>query len=153
MTERMVPLSINNILVAVDGSVHSKKGIELAVDLAKLWNAKIYFIHVWEHRDIPKGFEKYAKDEKIPYLNYFDLVDKQLLYPAEERAKKAKITKVERISVTGEPADEILKAAENHKVDLIILGSRGLGRFSRAFLGSVSTKVLHHAHCTCITVK
>ena len=76
MTERIVPLSINNILVAIDGSVHSKKGVELALDAAKLWGAKVYLIHVWEKTDIPKEFKEFAMIEDIPAVNYFKYVDK-----------------------------------------------------------------------------
>jgi len=44
------------------------------------------------------------------------------------------------------PAQGILAAAEKQKPDLIVLGSHGQGALGRLFLGSVSTKVLNHAH-------
>lgn len=153
MSERLVPISVSRILVAFDGSDHSKKAVELGVDLALKWKAELYLIHVLEETKLPKGFEEYAKAEDVSPLSYFDHVNDQFLLPAEKRAKAAGIRKVERIPLRGDPADEILKFAQDHKADLIILGSRGLGRFSRAFLGGVSTKVLNYANCTCITVK
>ena len=153
VTERLVPVSISRILVAFDGSEHSKKATELAVDLALKWNAELYFVHVLEETNIPEGFKEYARVEHVSPYDYFDEANQQLLLPALDRAKAAGVGKVESISLQGHPADEILKAAQNHNVDLIILGSRGLGRFSRDFLGSVSTKVLNNANCTCITVK
>jgi nucleotide-binding universal stress UspA family protein len=76
----------------------------------------------------------------------------QFLGEAEERIKKAGV-QVELICVQGDPADEILRAIEENNVDLIVMGNRGLGGFSRTFMGSVSMKVCNHAPSTCITVK
>lgn len=55
--------------------------------------------------------------------------------------------------VHGNPADMILEMAEIKEPDLLIMGSRGLGGFKRAMLGSVSTKVLHHATCDVMIVR
>lgn len=52
----------------------------------------------------------------------------------------------------GNLADEILLEAEE-EYDLIILGSRGLGVFSRSFLGSVSNKVLNHTRMNVLVIK
>jgi len=153
VSERLVPISISRILVAFDGSDHSKKATELAVHLALKWNAELYLVRVLEETTIPEFFKEYAKIEDVSPLDYFDEVNERLLRPAMDRAKAVGVRKVESISLHGHPADGILRAAKNHNVDLIILGSRGLGKFSRDFLGSVSTKVLNHANCTCITVK
>ena len=46
-----------------------------------------------------------------------------------------------------EPWQEICKAAEREKANLIVVGSRGMGTLKRTLLGSVSDSVLHHAHC------
>ncbi len=61
--------------------------------------------------------------------------------------------KFETILDYGEPAEEILLLAEREKPDLLIMGSRGLGGFSRVMLGSVSTKVLHHIKCDMLVVR
>lgn len=53
----------------------------------------------------------------------------------------------------GSPADIILGAAEHEKADMIVMGSRGLGKFADMLMGSVSHKVSHLAPCTCVTVK
>jgi nucleotide-binding universal stress UspA family protein len=153
MTERLVPISISKILVAYDGSDHSKRAAELAVALALKWKAELYLVHVLEERKVPEGFKKYAKVEDVSPLDYFELVNKQLLEPAASRARAAGVRKVESISLRGDPANQILRAARDNNVDLIVLGDRGLGKFSRTFLGSVSAKVLLYAKCPCITVK
>ena len=55
--------------------------------------------------------------------------------------------------VDANPADCIIKAAEEENVDMIVMGNRGLGRLSGLLMGSVSYKVNHQASCTCVTVK
>ncbi len=150
--ERIIPISIKNILVAVDGSNHAKKAAELGIDLAKLWKAKTYLLHVWQTPSIPKEFKLHAKEERISESLYFDFVDNQLFNPIETRLKEAGLA-VDTNTLIGDPAEAILNMAEKYSVDLIILGSRGLGGFTRTIMGSVSTKVLNHADCTCIAVK
>jgi len=155
VSERIVPIAVNRILVALDGSDHSKKAAELAVDIAKKWSAEVNLIHVREEKNIPKGFKEYAEAERIPASNYFAMVCErdQFLGEAENRLREAGVKVAEPICVFGDPADRIIKEAKRVKADLIVMGSRGLGRFSKVFMGSVSTKVCNHAHCTCITVK
>lgn len=53
----------------------------------------------------------------------------------------------------GDPVDEIIKFAEEGGFDLIVMGSRGGGIFSRALLGSVSDKVVHHVKTSVLIVK
>jgi nucleotide-binding universal stress UspA family protein len=53
----------------------------------------------------------------------------------------------------GHPVDVIVDVAEREKVDLIVLGSRGLSGWKSFLLGSVSDGVLHHAHCPVLIVR
>ncbi len=51
----------------------------------------------------------------------------------------------------GDVADEIIKASKNY--DLVVIGSRGLGKLKSALLGSVSSKVVEHARCPVLVIK
>jgi nucleotide-binding universal stress UspA family protein len=53
-------------------------------------------------------------------------------------------------SVSGSPAEELLKAAEG--ADMLVVGARGEGGFGRLHMGSVSTQVSHHAHVPVVVV-
>ena len=57
-----------------------------------------------------------------------------------------------KLLLEGDPAEEIVKTAENEEVDLIILGS-GKTRIDKRLLGSVSEKVIHSAPCTVLLVR
>ncbi|KAK6131639.1 hypothetical protein DH2020_034653 [Rehmannia glutinosa] len=65
-----------------------------------------------------------------------------------ERMVKAKTSVLE-----GDPKEMICDVAEQMHVDLIVMGSRGLGKIKRAFIGSVSDYVIHHAKCPVLVVK
>jgi nucleotide-binding universal stress UspA family protein len=54
---------------------------------------------------------------------------------------------------SGDPAPEILAAAQDRGADLIVTGSRGLGGIDRLLLGSVARNILNHAHCSVLIVR
>ncbi|GAV86123.1 Usp domain-containing protein, partial [Cephalotus follicularis] len=63
------------------------------------------------------------------------------------------LIKAEGIIQHGDPKDMICQAAEEMHIDLLVVGSRGLGKLKRAFLGSVSDHCAHHAKCPILIVK
>jgi nucleotide-binding universal stress UspA family protein len=72
---------------------------------------------------------------------------------AAKTAREHGATDVTVSLVSGAPAEAILGAAKHEKADMIVMGSRGLGRFQGLLLGAVSQRVSHLAECTCVTVK
>ena len=51
------------------------------------------------------------------------------------------------------PGEYIVASADKAKATLIVMGTRGMGKLRRTILGSVSTYVLHHAHCPVLVVR
>ena len=76
-----------------------------------------------------------------------------LLERADERARKAGAKEVTLLAEEGDAAHIISEHAEIHKIDLIVMGRRGLGDLEGLLLGSVSHKVAQLAPCACLTVK
>ncbi|XP_021859057.1 universal stress protein A-like protein [Spinacia oleracea] len=66
---------------------------------------------------------------------------------------KQNMVRAETLIFEGDPKDEICKAIEQIHVDMLVIGSRGLGGIKRAFLGSVSDYCAHHASCPVLIVK
>jgi nucleotide-binding universal stress UspA family protein len=55
--------------------------------------------------------------------------------------------------VVGDPAEEIIRLANIHQTDLVVMGSRGLTGMKRILQGSVSSQVVEDAPCTVMVVK
>ncbi len=147
---------INKILVPVDGSDHAFKAIELAANTAKQNDATVYILHVIKRTEITEPVLDYIKSEGIkdtPTVVYQRLVETQIIAPAVVEAKNKGIKHIESVVIHGDPAEEIISYAKDHDIDMIIIGSRGLGSVKGLMLGSVSTKICHATDRTCMIVR
>ncbi len=144
------------ILVATDGSAHARKAIEYACDIASKYDATLYLIHVISKTEIPEDVLHYIQVERIedsPESVYLEKIGESLVRTAEKEAREKGVREVQSTVVQGDPAEKILDFAREKGIDMIFIGSRGLGSVKGLFLGSVSSKVCHAAECTCVTVK
>jgi nucleotide-binding universal stress UspA family protein len=66
---------------------------------------------------------------------------------------QGRVAAVESSVVVGRPSEEIVSAAGEPGVDLVVVGTRGRGPLTRLLLGSVSERVLHHAACSVLVVR
>jgi nucleotide-binding universal stress UspA family protein len=149
---------INQILVAVDGSSHSLKAVEFAAEIAAGCNAKIFILTVIRAHQAPKVSEElraYAKLEHIEGTDFeaMELLSNQLLSHAEETARDKGITDIEKRLVHGPVARTIVGYAKEQNVDMIVIGSRGLGNIEATLRGGVSHRVELLAKCSVLTVK
>ena len=139
------------ILLAVDGSAYSDGAIEEV--LRRPWPAQSE-IKVITAAETPTvfGTEPWA----VP-PDYFDQLEKAVREAAKAVLDAAllKLKSIEDKTLTitseiieGPPREVIVEEAERWGADLIIMGSRGLGAWSRLLLGSVSSAVIHHAKCS-----
>lgn len=131
----------NKILVAIDGSQNAFRALEYASDLAKKYGASITLIHVVERPVYPYVYAEGINLEGDIYSTLREEGEKLLAEKKEELIEKG--LKTETLLITGDPAGEVLKTSADH--DLIVIGSRGLGKLKTLLLGSVSTKVCQHA--------
>ena len=90
----------------------------------------------------------------LPLVMYPGLKEgsKTLLEQSVEKLVRAGFT-AEPLCYLGNPAEEIIKAASRQKVDLIVMGAKGLGAIARFLLGSVSTRVVQHAKSSVLVVR
>ncbi len=127
---------MNKILVAYDGSENSKKALNQAVELAKCTASNIILLTV-----VPSATQMFAFDDLLIPGTFKN----KALKMVEEEANRILGISVTGIIREGDIADEILKASEDLKCDLIVIGSRGLGKIDRFLLGSVAEKVMKHS--------
>jgi nucleotide-binding universal stress UspA family protein len=134
---------MSKILVAYDGSESARRAL---AETARLANGNsVTVVSVAEPLpQFGRAGELLLPEEDAERRR--ELLDaKQLL---AERGIEAAV--VER---KGDAATRILDEAEQEHADLIVLGTRGLGTGRRWLMGSVSTKVLHHAPCNVLVVR
>ena len=138
----------NHILLGVDGSEHALHAAETAADLARSMKSGILRIVV-------------AYDPVPSYLGEPNMQTaiSARMKEAETILKKAKDAvgeipgEIHTEILEGPPAEAIIDVAKTRKSDLIVMGSRGLGRLSGALIGSQSQKVVQHAPCPVLIVR
>ena len=156
-TERTLQM-INKLLVAVDGSRHSLKAVELAADIATGCKAKLIILTVIKVHQTPKVTDElraYAKLENIAGadLEAMKVLSNQLLSHAETSARDQGVEDIVKIMETGPVARTIVGCAKQNDVDLIVIGSRGMGNIEATLRGGVSHRVELLAKCSVLTVK
>ena len=137
----------NRIIVAVDGSKHSKRAAKKAIDLAKDTGVEIealYVIH--EPNTVYPGFGGI-------YPGAVGLMKKEgktILKKVKEMGSKMGVN-VKTKLVVGFPDQEIIKDAG--KNDLIVMGCKGHSSLSRILMGNVCEKVMHHSNSAIMVIR
>ena len=146
---------IKNILVATDGSAAANRAVDLAADMAVKYECSLTILNVVRDMQLPPELVKMAQVENLSLRDggLLKFLAEKVLNKAAERAKKKGAKEVRTTVVQGDPATAIIKQAKRRKADLIIMGTRGLGKVKEAFLGSVSRKVCNLSQMNCLTVK
>jgi len=90
----------------------------------------------------------------MPPVKYpgLEATNRKLLEQSVQKLIKAGFI-AEPVCQLGKPAEEIMEVASKQHADLIVMGAQGLGAVARFLLGSVSTRVVQHAHCSVLVVR
>ncbi len=142
----------SRILVAVDGSPFADRALKCAVDLTKKYAAKLTIVHVILRRFYAVTPSEAGVLATTVFVREMEAEGKEIMGKAESYAKAEGVDYDCKL-LQGVPAEEIIKTALSEKVDLIVMGSRGLTEVRAFLLGSVSDKVSHHAKCPALIVK
>ncbi len=133
---------LRKILIATDGSETAEKAAGFGIQIAELSGAKIYAVYVINttpYYSIPLdqvwSKEVYEQLEKMGNEITSDV----------EKTAKAGGLEAESLVLKGNPAERIVNFAEEQNVDMIVVGSHGIGGFERLVIGSVSEKVVRHS--------
>lgn len=141
----------NKYLVPIDGSESSLRALDEAMKLGEKAQAEILILsvvpEVYLVDQVPNAYV-YSEASGDGVLN----MTKKILETAKERAAGYPYP-VNTNYVIGNVSKEILSFADANNISLIVMGNRGLGAFSRTFLGSISNKVINGSKVSVLVVK
>jgi len=144
----MNKINLKKILVPLDGSNNSFRGLDHAISLAKLSGASIVGAHV----SYVPGNLAYPRQG---FINQTLLKDaKRYLNTAKKRCTENNITFTSKI-LAGTPSHGIVKFGQEVRngINMIVMGTRGLSSAKESFLGSVSNHVVHKSKIPVLLVK
>jgi len=142
----------SRILVALDGSDYSLKALDIAIDLAKKYQSQLVLVHVVMRQIYAINPPEAGILAGTAIVRELEAEGKAILAKGEETVRTQGLPVEIRLR-QGVPAEELLRAAAEEKVSLMVLGSRGLSQVKAFLLGSVSDKVSHHAKCPVLIVR
>jgi len=136
---------ISKILVATDSSQY---------------DAELHIIHVIRDMQLPFEIKEIPELEPHALESFHNAreevmrkIAESVLRVAKEKAGKAGAKEVQTVIGTGDPATSILSLASRRKIDMIVIGTRGLGKLKGQILGSVSRKITNNAETSCLIVR
>jgi len=134
------------IVVGVDGSTHSQNALDWALDEAALRHVPVTALAVAPAAASIWGITAQfsPSDETLGKVNK---AAEEIVAQVVSRHGGQSVTVR---TVSGVPADELIKASEG--ADLLVVAARGAGGFARLAMGSVSSQVSRHAHCPVVIV-
>lgn len=153
------------ILVALDGSENSDRALQWAIELAVRYGSTLVLAHVLDMQYFSTTWletpdlEEVKDPEPAPGtgVHYRTIADYQRAYSREViEAAREKVPKEVPYRIAfevGSPRKDVLKMIKTFKADLVVLGNRGLGRFTGMVLGSVSDYVVHHSPVAVLVVR
>jgi len=133
------------VLVAFDGSTQARKAFEVGLEIARRFGAEL------EAMGVIRLPEPAVRIELDAALDEGRRVFAEHFRELAAAAAAVGVAFQGRVEV-GHPAEQIVHGAERDGADLIVMGRRGVSRFERWMLGSISERVLRYAHCPVLVV-
>lgn len=147
-----INVSIERILVPIDGSSYSFRAAKYAIEISRIQNAQLFCIYVLDK--LPYGYEacgygieeclKDIEDEAHSWFN--EIISITVV-------KGVKTARPEIIKDFRSIIDSIINYSSNNSIDLIIIGTRGRTGMQKVLMGSTANGVSQHAHCSVLLVK
>lgn len=151
------------ILVPLDGSEHSLRAVEIAIQIAKKFDGQITLLHVYavDVRPIVMPEPTTLTPPSVPIMAPADFskvveaarkAGNTILANGENKVK-AEGVQTETLLKEGHTVQEVLETAKDGKFNLIVMGARGVSKIREILLGSVSDGVIRNAPCPVLVTK
>jgi nucleotide-binding universal stress UspA family protein len=139
---------VNKILVPTDFSKAAEAALETAIEIAKKFDASIVLMHAYQ---LP--IYAYPTSPLVPLAEFSMDVENAALRALDATASAHQSgVPIQTALYLGFPWEEIQKAAKEHEVSLIVMGSRGLRGLPRALMGSTAERVVRHSTVPVLTM-
>ena len=144
-------MTFKNILVPYDGSIPANLAFNKAIEIAKQHNSNLKVVTCLDIADLGGWYidRRINKDIMKKAKNQI----KKLFSKLDNTAKKNFIPVDFKIIESNNPVKTIMSFTKSKKIDLIVIGSSGRGKFDKVLLGSVSNGVMHKAKCPVLIIK
>lgn len=126
---------IHRILLGYDGSESAAAALDMAVEFVRKFSAELHIVAVVRQPEFGDDVETEA------VLDHSRGYYQKLLHSLEPRLAQQAIVPVTEV-VVGHPAEQLIRYAESHGIDHIIVGHRGHTVFERWLIGSVARQVI-----------
>ena len=146
-------MAYRRIVTGTDGSPRAETAVGHAASLAAAFDAELIVVAAFpEHTtpDAARAVEEAPEEVRWRVSNVGAAEDSAKA--AVALAKAAGVKAVRTVVEPGDPADVIIRAAEDWNGDVIVVGNKGMASATRFLLGSVPNKVSHHAPCDMLIV-
>jgi nucleotide-binding universal stress UspA family protein len=143
------------IVVGTDGSAGAKVAVDTAIELARLTSATLHVVHA--HKVASQYHAAAGAEIGIVPIDVVAANEaihgegQQICDQVVERAGRVGVP-AEAHCVAGDPADAVIRVAEDARADLVVVGNRGMTGKRRFVLGSVPNKLSHHAPASLLIV-
>ncbi len=143
----MIKNRFKKILLPLDGSLNSIRGLNEAISLARQTEAKITGIHI-----IPRFLRFEAQKTKY-YRAQLARDAKRYLDKARTSAARNGVDFIDKVATSRDKVQTIVGFAKKNKFDIIVIGSRGLGSPKADYLGSVAHGIVNSSRIPVLVVK
>jgi nucleotide-binding universal stress UspA family protein len=144
-------IKLKKLLVPTDFSESARHALTYGTSFAREYGAELTLLHVVENLTVG-----YASDLfPVPMAEVFQEISG---YAKAELSKLAKVAREKDVAVVeqvvqGKPSAEIIRFAQEQKIDMIVLGTHGKGMLDQALFGSTTERVVRRAPCPVLTVR
>ncbi len=146
---------INKILVATDASAASNRAVSYAAKMSVVHEAELLILNVIRDMQLPEELRQAPEFES--FYNTRDELMRQaadrILSAAKKTARKAGAKNIQTAIGSGDPANSVAGFARRRKIDLIVVGTRGLSKIKAASMGSVSRKLVDITETNCLIIR
>ena len=140
-----------NVLVAVDGSEYSEAAVEAVAKLQWPVGTEIRLLSAAEEFRYPAYDAWLLPGKYHAEVMEASRINAKRIVTEHERALREQLqgeATITTVIIDGDPKSVIIDAAEQWPADLVVIGSHGYSAVPRLLLGSVSTAVTNHVHCS-----